>query len=307
MKVYKPQKIYKTSKIKFKGLENENIYNTTIPIEFEGEKYILGRSEDPKTNKSFIRFYKKENSTYILDKSFPSYNLEDPFITKIKGLYVVGGVDAKINLFGKWTWKTIFYIGKDLKKLKKIGEGPKGMKDIRLIELPSGTIGVFTRPQGKVGGRGKIGYFEIKSLRELNSKKISKAKLITNYFAKGEWGGANFLTILKSGKIGVLGHIAKYDRKGNRHYFPITFAFNPITKKSSTMRIIAKRSDFEKSKTKRKDLYDVIFPGGLIRQKNNKVTMYAGIADAETHKMTMSDPFKYYEDNDEKIFSKSKK
>lgn len=303
MKVYQGPKIYDAKKIKIRGIAGENIYNPTVPFKFDNETYIIGRAENIEKEVSYVRFFKKLKSTYVLDKTFPYYKLEDPFISKIKNYYVLGGVDAKINKFGKWKWKTVFYFGKDLRKLRRLSEGPMGMKDIRLIELHNGKIGVLTRPQGKTGGRGKIGYFEIDSLKELTPKRIARAKLIKNFFAKGEWGGANAPVILKTGKIGVLGHIAKFDRRGYRYYFPITFAFDPNTRKSSTMRIIAKRSDFPKGESKRPDLYNVIFPGGIIREKNNKATIYAGIADAETHRITINDPFKYYEDNDEKFFN----
>ena len=41
------------------------------------------------------------------------------------------------------------------------------MKDIRLILLSDNRIGVFTRPQGKIGGRGRIGFMIVNSLKEL--------------------------------------------------------------------------------------------------------------------------------------------
>jgi hypothetical protein len=302
MKVFKVPKIYEVKKIKFSGVENKNVYNTTLPFKFENETYIIGRVEDLEKKISYSKFFKKVKSSYVLDKSFKFFKLEDPFITKIKNYYVIGGVEIKVNKFGKWKWRTVFYFGRNLRNLKRLSTGPWGMKDIRLTELPSGKIGVLTRPQGKIGGRGKIGYCEINSLSELNPRKIARAKLIKNFFAKGEWGGANDLVILKTGKIGVLGHIAKFDIKKYRHYYPIVFAFDPVTRKSSTMRIITIRSSFPKGKAKRPDLYGVIFPGGITREKNNKATIYAGIGDAQTYKITIDDPFKYYEDNDEKIF-----
>ena len=46
-------------------------------------------------------------------------------------------------------WRTRFYRGQH-QNLVPFAQGPDGMKDIRLVELPDGDIGVFTRPQGEV-------------------------------------------------------------------------------------------------------------------------------------------------------------
>ena len=43
------------------------------------------------------------------------------------------------------------------------------MKDIRLIELPSGYIGVVPDPKEKIMERGKLGYIELKTLDDLNA------------------------------------------------------------------------------------------------------------------------------------------
>jgi len=96
------------------------------------------------------------------------------------------------------------------------------MKDIRLVELKNGKIGVFTRPQGRRGRRGKIGFTTISSLENLTPRTLTKAQIIKGQFAKGEWGGVNQALILKNGKIGALGHIARYSKdKQNRFYYAI--------------------------------------------------------------------------------------
>ena len=290
LKNYSGQKIKNIKKIKFLHIKNKNVYNITAPFKYENKIYLIGRVESQKDDSSTIQFFKRINEHFIPDKTFQIFKLEDPSITKIAGNYVLSGVEIKSS--GKKTrWRTVFYKGKDLRQLSKFATGPWGMKDIRLIELKKDKIGVFTRPQGKKGLRGKIGYFEISSLEKLKPRKISNAPILKNLFARGEWGGVNDLLILNSGKIGVLGHIANFSKDKNKFYYPIVFTFNPKTKKTSTLKIIGERKEFPKGKSKAPDLYNVIFPGGIIRKKNNTAKIYVGVADIESYEITVIDPF----------------
>jgi hypothetical protein len=187
-------------------------------------------------------------------------------------------------------WRTKFYRGKDLKNLEHFATGPDGMKDIRLAELPSGSIAVFTRPQGNPGGRGTIGYLEINSLEELSPATINKATLLQQFIPE-EWGGANEVHVLADGSLGVLGHIACFDQEGARHYYAMAFTFDPLTKKAGPMGIIASRSDFPSGESKRPDLQDVIFSGGLLRLEDGTAWLYAGLSDAEAGRVLIADPF----------------
>ena len=165
------------------------------------------------------------------------------------------------------------------------------MKDIRLISLPNGKIGVFTRPQGGKYDGGKIGYMEIDSLNDLKKKDIlNNAEIIENQFPEGEWGGANELHLLEDGRIGVIGHIAYEDEKG-KHYYAMAFIYDPKTKSSSPIKIIATRKNFPNGKAKSPKHDDIIFPGGLIRNGDDTATLYAGLGDAETGKIPIADPF----------------
>jgi len=109
-------------------------------------------------------------------------------------------------------------------------------------------------------------------------------------------GGANELHILKNGLIGVLGHIACFDNSGNRHYYPMTFAFNMKTKEASPIKIIATRKNLPAGDYKRKDIIDVIFSGNIVRKENAKAELYCGVSDAEAHKILIDDPFLEYEE-----------
>ena len=74
------------------------------------------------------------------------------------------------------------------------------MKDIRLIAMENGKIGVFTRPQGE--GPGTIGFTTVNSLEQLSIAVINDAPL--GSFMPEEWGGANEIHLLEDGLLGVL-------------------------------------------------------------------------------------------------------
>lgn len=112
------------------------------------------------------------------------------------------------------SWVTQFYRGYRIDSMRHFSSGPAMMKDIRLIELQDGRIGVFTRPQGEKGGRGMIGFTIIDSLEELNEQTFLEAEIFQDQFVREEWGGANEAHLLKNGHVGVLGHMACFDRLG---------------------------------------------------------------------------------------------
>jgi hypothetical protein len=64
-----------------------------------------------------------------------------------------------------------------------------------------------------------------------------------------------------------LGHFASFDGEGNRHYYPMVFALDPETGTFSDIELIPTRSQFLPGPTKRPDLVDVVFSGGLFENK----------------------------------------
>jgi len=280
-------------KLVFKGVGERDVYNITAPFKDEEKTIIAGRVEERTSEQSEVYFFYQDNDQWVPDRELGTYTLQDPFITFIHDELIFGGVEISPHPEDntKLMWRTIFYRGKSIKGLTKFFEGPIGMKDLRLVELPDQSIGVFTRPQGDKGGRGKIGYAQVKQLSDLTVEVIDQAPLIEGQFAEGEWGGANEIHVLDSNHLGVLGHIACFDAEGDRHYYPMVFSMNLITKATSEIHIIAERSLFLPGEAKRPDLNDVVFSGGIVRQTNQQAVLYAGISDAEAQKMTLKDPF----------------
>jgi hypothetical protein len=284
-------------KVVFSNLGEKDVYNITAPFADEGELVIAGRVESRDSENSHVYFFVEKNREWVLREQAPVFELQDPFFTRIAGELVLGGVQIfpHPTLEGALGWRTVFYKGSSISTLQEFAKGPDGMKDLRLVELKDGSIGVLTRPQGEKGGRGKIGFTRIASLAELTLDVINEAPLLQDQFINAEWGGANEPHLLANGLIGVLGHIATYDGEGNRHYYPMAFALDPNTGEFSDMELISIRSNFLPGASKRPDLVDVVFSGGLVRNPDGTADIYAGISDAETQKITIIDPFLPYE------------
>lgn len=288
----KDSKLGEPVKLVFDGVNGRDVYNITAPFEDEGEQVIAGRVERRDSEESEIYFFVRRGEKWVPRQGAPVLALQDPFYTRIGGELVLGGVKTfpHPERAGELNWRTVFYKGASLNRLEQIFQGPDHMKDLRLVELVDGTIGVFTRPQGVKGGRGKIGFARVEKLEDLTVETVLEAPLLEQ-FREEEWGGCNEIHLLANGKLGVLGHIARFDEQGDRHYYPMVFGYDPITGAYSDMQIIAERSDFLPGPSKRPDLADVVFSGGLVREGGGKAALYAGISDAEAQKLIIPDPF----------------
>lgn len=286
---------YRGEKLKFAGVGGRDVYNITAPFEIDRTVYIAGRVEHRReTLSSETIFFVERNGIWYPVENLPVFLLEDPFVTTIDGKFVFGGVHVDApddkNGFEYAKFHTVVYTGRDIHDLKKHTTGPRGMKDIRFVELQDGSVGVFTRPQGKIGGKGKIGFLHLDSLGDLSLDTLSSASLIHDHFGDEMWGGVNDAYVLDDGTIGVIGHIAHFDKQGAKHYMVISFIFNPKTHNTSSIDIIARRSDFPPGPAKQPGFEDIVFPGGLVRY-NDMATLYVGLSDVEVGKIDIPDPF----------------
>lgn len=279
---------------------NVSIYNITKPIYRDDRKFLIGRVEPLNSTNSKVMFFEQYNNVWRLVDEAPVLGLEDPFyIEEVQGYHIVGGVHVFNTVYQEEPcYETYFYrykktllelFDKKGKVFPPFAKGPERMKDIRLIDLKNGKIGVFTRPQGNSAGLGKIGYVEIDNLDQLGEA-IPKARIIENLFHSDEWGGVNELHLLSGGKIGVLGHIAHFD--GNvRHYYAMAFIFNPKTHKHSHMEILTTADDFPPLEPKTETLGKVVFSGGLQRCGDGTAYLYVGVGDRKAGKIKIKDPF----------------
>ncbi len=284
-----------TKKIQFLGVRGFDVYNISTAFNYQGDEYIAGRVEKRHSEVSTVRFFKRIGVDIYEATTTVIKNLQDPFVEIIDGQLLVGGTEIYPNALGQIdSWRTVFYQGSTFSNFKKIIEAPLKMKDVR-IQIGNAYY-VLTRPQGGVARWGKIGFGIAHSLAEITTDFIEKAPLIDDLFGDDCWGGANQIHVLKNGYLGVLGHVAKMSQGDIRHYYGMTFAINPDTRARTPMKIILERANFASGASKRLDLMDVLFVGGLNRHDDGSATVYTGVSDAEAHYAIIADPFLEYEE-----------
>lgn len=277
-----------------------DVYNITAPFEVGGRAYIAGRVESRSSHYKTdvydpaVWFFTKSEGKSVWNKveNLPTFKLEDPFITSINGEVLFAGTKVSRHLIhSKHPWRMKFYAGPSLELLQPLAVGPVGMKDIRLLELKRGRIGVFTRPQGNKGGLGKIGFTTISDLRELSKAAILNAPIIQSLFADGvEYGGVNNAYPLLGDRIGILGHIARI-RDGFYEYYAFTCVFDPNSDAVINQKIIVGYQNFPKAEAKTPQLARVVFPGGLEFHNNGLADLYCGVGDAHGGLISVPDPF----------------
>lgn len=282
----------RTGKLCFRDVNGHDVYNITAPFTSAGKIIIAGRVEPRHHEHSKVIFFEESDNVWFPVAGAPSYELQDPFVTFVQNELIFGGVRIQ-EVRGKLEWTTVFYRGQDIFGLKEFFCGPLGMKDIRLCDLENGKIGVFTRPQGGVAGRGSIGYTEVGSLEDLRIDVLEEAGLLEPMLHPMDWWGVNETHLLANGEVGLLAHLSCFEDDDvfrELHYYAVSFVFDPVARQVRDLSIIASRDLFEDGPSKRQELADVVFPSGLIRA-DGTTTLYAGLADAEAHWIEIEDPF----------------
>lgn len=280
-----------TDKLQFIGADGFDVYNISKPFIDGGRQLLAGRVELRDSEDSTVRFFEVNDTVCTLVSDAPSFRLQDPFVHVIGDQLILGGVEIfdHPQQPGELWWRTVVYGGASLADLQPLFVGPNGMKDIRFVDL-GGRIGVFTRPQGEYGGRGQVGFMIIDDWSELSADLVAQAPLIDGLFVADEWGGVNDAHFVGGTSIAVLGHCACFGEQGERHYYPITFIFDYATAAVSDVQIIFERSDLPAGNSKRPDLIDVVFPGGMLLN-DGAMQIYCGLSDAEAGRVIIADPF----------------
>ncbi len=291
---HKPS-ILEVQYLNFPGIENKDVYNPSYPIKLDDMTILPCRVESRNSEHSEIVMFTNDcdDLNWKVAQRFQPLPLQDPFWTVDNSTVVIGGVDVEFSKNDDVvTWKTVFYEMNNFGDYSLLFVGPNKMKDIRFCPLKDGKIALFTRPQGDyISNRGQIGFTLLNSWEELTTDTIKKAPLL-NLFEDDEWGGVNHAQVLPDGNIGVLGHIACYTEGNVKHYYPISFVFDPYNSKIiKEPKIILERSQLLPGPSKNPDLYDVIFPGGAV-QENGGTTLYLGVSDASIQRVKMENIFK---------------
>ncbi|MCI2170136.1 DUF1861 family protein [Schleiferilactobacillus perolens] len=265
-------------KIAFTGVDGFDVYNISAPFAYDQQMLIAGRVEKRDSEDSTVIFFRRVDDTHYERTDYPTLHLQDPFIGRLNDQLLVGGVHTAPTSDGKLTWRTDFYLGKDLHTLKLWLSGPEHMKDIRMAQLPNGQILVLTRPQGDEGKLGKIGYLVADSLAAITAHAIAQAPLLANNFADENWGGPNQIISATNEKVLVLGHIARRQADNTLQYVSLCFTVDIKNGVIKDPAIVATRQDFVPGPAKRPDLIDVIFSGGYDAENKR---LYVGTSDAE--------------------------
>lgn len=291
------------------------VYNPSVPFEDSGRTVILGRIESryDELSSTGLFFLDAEHKRLELCEEWgvikglqdPYYLGEflDPMRPDSDPYRVFGGVkistDRNNRIIG---WRDNFYrfkgsiLHRPAAMFTPFAKGLPQQKDMRFGQWPDGWIGVLPRVQNlgsdKVGGLGKIGYFETKNLNTLQAdlfrfaQRVTEGQLLDGIFRDGEWGGSNQVEILSNGEMGVVGHRASktVDTKGRTqtlHYRPMRFMFDRILREVVTgpVELGVSPADFGPSEPKRDEHEDVLFTSGIV-ELGGRTALIAGIKDA---------------------------
>ena len=296
------RKIFESTKLQFVGVEGYDVYNCSIPFWHKGKKYMFGRVEKrDEWAESFVYLFEETaKDRYEVVKESTPYQLEDPYVMFLDDEIILGGTHVTKMSGEIEAVYGYFYRGTDLKRLTYFTTGPKGMKDIRLVKLKNGKIGVFSRPRNEkiaeeYGSESMIGFAVIDSIEDLNADVIANAEYIHGVFENGQWGGCNQAYLLENGKVGIIGHLSDKisDEKGNEilSYKNISFVFDPETFGVEDLKIIATRGDYPDGLAKVPNLVDCAFTSGIELENDGKVNLYSGIGDCEEGRILIENPF----------------
>ena len=287
----------------FKGVGERTVYNCSIPLEYEGDTYIFGRVEEKKYwgNSHSVLFNRAADGVFYPDARFLAFNLEDPFWEYINGEYILGG-NLVFREPNDLHYRTMFFRSKDLFSWYHFAVGPDMMKDIRLVQLPEGKVGVFSRPRSQAikdlyGSESMIGFTIINSIDELTVEVIEKAPYIPNFFQKDEWGGVNQAIYLGDDKIGIVGHQC-YSNIGigieEPCYLNMAYVYDIKESRVIERKIIGSRKSYPECESKIPGLYDCAFTSGIVFREDGLVDLYSGLGDMFEGVKTIQNPFANY-------------
>lgn len=290
------QEAVKAEKISFVGVDGYDVYNTTAPFKWDGCEWIAGRVERREQELSVVRLFRKvDDLTYTVDLPEVQFErMQDPFVSIIGQELVIGGIQIDTNPLCPTeiiNWRTCFFKGKSLSSMRLFAVSPNRMKDVRLGEISDGRVAVFTRPIVGKPEKGRIGYTLIDRLEDLNESVMENAPIDYDHFSTLEWGGVNEVHFLPSGKLGVLGHISYRSEDNCLHYHAMTFIHDPLSGLHTQPKLLLSRCMLPHGDSKRPDLKDVLFAGGLVRGKDGHARLYTGVSDCETWCAEVTDPF----------------
>lgn len=287
--------------LKFHGVDGWDVYNCSIPFASDGKRYIFGRVEKREEwMASVVRLFEecgKDEWRLVGDSMI--YCLEDPYIARYRGEWILGGTHVRLDAGNLDTYYGYFYRGSALDNLRYFTTGPDYMKDIRLVELADGRLGVFSRPRGpevlkEYGSESVIGFTILDSLDQLGPKAIAQAPVVKGLFGERQWGGCNQAYLLDSGKIGVIGH-ASYGSSVNGNpvdvYLNMSFVMDPFTREIEDYKVIGTKACYPETPAKKPHLIDCAFTSGIVMRADGDADLYSGLGDCAEGRIQIPYPF----------------
>lgn len=296
----KNAKVYDSALLQFDGADGFDVYNCSLPFTGgDGKKYIYGRVEKPDewANSVVWLFEETGKDRFCRVKDSTVYQLEDPFLQRIHGQLILGGTHVRKSRGKIDTYYGYFYRGSEA-RMTYFTTGPDCMKDIRLVELEDGRIGVFSRPRRGTytgGAQSQIGFTVIDSIEQLDAEVISNAPYLHGIIGSGEWGGVNQAYLLESGRIGIIGHMSYEDRDNTggilQIYVNTAFVLNSDMTTVTEPAVIGTRFCYPAAAPKLPRLADCCFTTGIIPRGDGKVDLYSGVGDSREGRITIDNPF----------------
>ena len=293
--------VYEGSLLTFDGVDGYDVYNCSIPFAWQGKRYIFGRVERREDFANSVTFLFEEVGPdhYAPVPGAVIYPIEDPHVAFIGDEIIMGGTHVRKRKGEIDTLYGYYYRGRDIRFLTHFTCGPANMKDIRLVQMPSGKVGVFTRPRGEhilaeYGSESIVGYCELDSIDELDETIVDKAKVIPGLFEDGEWGGCNQCYLLKDGHIGVIGHRCYREPTPEvelQVYINIAFIFDPETFEVSDMKVIGDKASYPDTPAMLPYLADCVFTCGIEMRADGKADLYSGVGDVAQGRIVIDAPF----------------
>lgn len=290
----KDKVIYEAVLLTFKGVDGFDVYNCSVPFSINGKRHIFGRVErrDEWVNSSVRLFVETGKDEFTLVPNSMVYQLEDPFVSKIHGQMVFGGTRVTKNHGKVCDYFCDFYKGKH-DELMYFTSGPKKMKDIRLVELADGKIGIFSHH--KSNHECLTGYITIDSLDDLCAEVIEAAVPIDHSLFGDAWGGVNQAYLLSTGTIGCISHHGYLDKDSDgatmNVYCITSFVYEPTTNKVYSYKILGTKRCFPDYPPKVPRLSDCAFVSGIVMREDGKADLYSGVGDTREGRLVIDYPF----------------
>ena len=289
------------SLLRFEGVGGFDVYNCSVPFIWEGNEYIFGRVErrEDYANSFTCLFTSAGRDRYVPVPGAVTYPIEDPHIAVIGGELILGGTHVRKRGGEIDEFYGYYYRGKDPKFLTHFTCGPAHMKDIRLVQLPDGRVGVFTRPRdeqvaARYSSEAIVGYAVLDSVNDLDCTIAGRARAVEGLFSAGEWGGCNQCYLLRDGRIGVIGHRCYREPAGGvvlHVYLNIAFIFDPVSFRVCDMKVIGEKQSYPDTPWMLPYLKDCAFTSGIVMRPDGKADLYSGLGDVAEGRIVIDAPF----------------